>query len=111
MVAVHWADGKYQAAICLEELWNTLQTTHPFSLLHAYPHTACTSKEDPQSLLAVGQAHTHVHHQKTGTSPPSNRSVFAALVSCPSSLYNRNPRLLLCFARVAPRRFVPHGLE
>ena len=105
MVAGLWAEGKYRTAI---ELWNTLQTTHPFSLLHAYPHSASTSKEGPpQSLPAVRQ----VHGQKTGTSPRPNGSVVAAVVSLPSSLYNSNPRLLLCFARVARRRFVPHGLE
>jgi len=53
MLGVLWAEGKYRAAIRLEELRNTRQTTHPFSRLHAYPHSALTSKEDPQSLLAV----------------------------------------------------------
>lgn len=111
MGAVLWAEGKYRAAIRLEELLNTLQTTHPFSPLHAHSHSAFPSKEDPQSLLAVRQAHTHGQPQKTGTAPPRNRYVVAAVVSLPSSLYKRNPRLLLCLARGAPRRFVPHGLE
>jgi phenylacetate-coenzyme A ligase PaaK-like adenylate-forming protein len=94
-----------------EELWNTVQTTNPFSHLHAYPHSAFTSKEDPHSLLAVSQAQPHVHRQKTGTSPPCNRHIVAAVVSLPSSLYIGTPRLLLCFARVASRRFAPHDLE
>ena len=111
MVAVVWTEGKHRAAIRLKELWNTLQTVHPFSRLHAYPHSAFTSKDYLQSLHAVSHAHPHVHHQKTGTSPPRKRYVVAIVVSLPSSLYNRNPRLLLCFARVARRRFVPHGLE
>ncbi len=110
MVAVLWAKGTYQTAIRLEELWNMLQTTHPFSHLHAYPHSAFTFKEDPQSLLAISQAHPHVHRQKTGTSPPRNRYIVAAVVSLPSSLYIGTPRLLLCFARVAPRRFADNTL-
>ena len=110
MLGVLWAEGKYRAAIRLEELRNTRQTTHPFSRLHAYPHSALTSKEDPQSLLAV-RHNTHVHHQKTDTSPPRNRHIVAAVVSLPSSLYIGTPRLLLCFARVASRRFAPHDLE
>jgi hypothetical protein len=110
MLGVLWAEGKYRAAIRLEELRNTRQTTHPFSRLHAYPHSALTSKEDPQSLLAV-RHNTHVDHQKTDTSPPRNRHIVAAVVSLPSSLYIGTPRLLLCFARVASRRFAPHDLE
>jgi len=105
MVAVLWAEGKYLAAIRLEELWNTLQTMDPFSRLHAYSHSAFTSKEDPQSLFAV-RHDTHVQCQKTGTSPLRNRYLIAAVVSLPSSLYLGNPRLLLCFARVARRRDV-----
>ena len=111
MVAVVWAEGKYRAAIRLKELWNTLQTVHLFSRLHAYPHSAFTSKDYLQSLQAVSHANPHVPHQKTGTSPPRKRYVVAIVVSVPSSLYIRNPRLLLCLARVARRRFVPHGLE
>jgi DcmR-like sensory protein len=109
MVGVLWAQGKYRSAFRLEELWNTLATTLPSSRLPAYPHSAFTSGEDPQSLLAVPQMHPHVHRQETGTSPSRNRYIVAAVVSLPSSLYNRNPRLLLCFARVAQHRFVPHG--
>ena len=60
MVAVLWPEGEYLAAIRLEELWNTLQAIQPFSLLHAYPHSVFTSKED---LIAICQTHTEVHHQ------------------------------------------------
>ena len=98
-----WAEAKYRAVIRLEELRNTLQTTHLFSRIHAYPHSAITSNEDPPSLLAIREAHLDVHHQHTGTSPLRNRYQVAAVVSLPSSLYSGNPRLLLCFARAAPR--------
>lgn len=64
MVSLLWAEGNHQAAIRLEELWNTLETLQPVSILHAYPHSTFTTTEDPQSLLAVYYAHTEVHHQK-----------------------------------------------
>ena|SRR5580765_5066335 len=98
-----WAEAKSRAVIRLEELRNTLQTTQFFSRIHAYPHSAFTSNEDPPSLLAESQARLDVHRQNTDTSPLRNRYEVAAVVSLPSSLYSRNPRLLLCFARVAPR--------
>ena len=66
MVAAVWAEVKYGAAIRLKELWNTLQTVHPFSRVHAYPHSAFTSKDDLRSLHAILHEHPHVHHQKTG---------------------------------------------
>ncbi len=40
MVAVLWAEGNVAAAIALEDLWNDLGCSHPFSLLCAYPTTA-----------------------------------------------------------------------
>jgi PAS domain S-box-containing protein len=37
MVALLWAEGKKEAAIRLEQLWNSLAETHAFSLRCAYP--------------------------------------------------------------------------
>jgi signal transduction histidine kinase len=37
MVALLWAEGKHEAAIRLEHLWNDLLQTHAFSLRCAYP--------------------------------------------------------------------------
>ena len=37
MVAVLWDDGKYDAAVRLEELWNSLRGERDFSLFCAYP--------------------------------------------------------------------------
>src|SRR6202166_5453956 len=37
MVALLWTDGKSQAAIRLEQLWNDLARKHSFSLFCAYP--------------------------------------------------------------------------
>jgi hypothetical protein len=71
MVSLLWAEGKHQAAIRLEELWNTHETLQPVSILHAYPHSTFTTTEDPQSLLAVYYAHTEVPSKSLGlTLPP-----------------------------------------
>jgi hypothetical protein len=110
MVAVLGGGSKDRHAIRLERLWNTLQAVYPFSLLYTHPHSTFTSKEDPQFLLAVHHD-THVHRQKTDTSPPRDRYIVATVVSLPCSLYIGTPRLLLCFARVARRRDGPRGLE
>ena len=40
MVAVLWAQKKYEAAIRLEELWNELASTSSFYLCCAYPANA-----------------------------------------------------------------------
>jgi hypothetical protein len=71
MVAVLWSAGHYQEALCLEGLWNTLQTTQSFALLHAYPRMPhpYSSAADPLPLLALYQAHSHVYHQNAGTTP------------------------------------------
>jgi len=40
MVALLWTQGKQEDALRLEELWNDLARTLPFSLLCAYPMAA-----------------------------------------------------------------------
>src|SRR5262249_9376874 len=40
MVGLLWADGEYETAVALEEMWNQLQSALPFSLLCAYPVVA-----------------------------------------------------------------------
>ena len=73
MVTVLWERGLYQEALSLEGLWNTLQLTQSFTLLHAYPHMpyACTPGADPVMMLAIYHAHSHVYHQDPGI-PMSN---------------------------------------
>ena len=75
MVAVLCSNGQYQAALCLEGLWNMLQTIQPFALLHAYPQRmyAVTSEVDPATWmwLAIYHAHSHVCHQDASAPPMS----------------------------------------
>ena len=67
MVSVLWRTGQYQAALCLEGLWNTLQSTQSFTLWHAYPHMSYSPGADPMTMLDLYHAHSHVLHQNTGS--------------------------------------------
>jgi hypothetical protein len=59
MVAILWAEGKAQAAIHLEELWNTLIAEQSFVLLCGYPVSKFSGDND--SLKAISQLHNHAH--------------------------------------------------
>ena len=58
MVALLWADGKPEAAIRLEQLWNGLAHTHCFSLLCAYPMSSFSRKEDAELLVRICDEHS-----------------------------------------------------
>src|SRR5712691_7092532 len=60
MVALLCAEGKEDAALRLEELWNGLATRHAFPLLCAYPMSSFPSAEHTQKLLTICAAHSHV---------------------------------------------------
>ncbi len=60
MVALLWMEGKREAALRLEELWNDLARTLPFSLLCAYPMTAFGDAGDGTPLLRICGEHSHV---------------------------------------------------
>jgi signal transduction histidine kinase len=60
MVALLWADGKTEAAIRLEQLWNELARTHSFSLFCAYPMSNFRREEDAGLLLQVCNQHSAV---------------------------------------------------
>ena len=56
MVAILWAEGKYEAAIQLEQLWTEFTTEHAVQLLCAYP-LSYFSRADDQELFARVCAH------------------------------------------------------
>lgn len=56
MVALLWAEGKYEAAIQLEQLWTEFTTEHGVQLLCAYP-LSYFSRADDQELFARVCAH------------------------------------------------------
>jgi PAS domain S-box-containing protein len=60
MVALLWAEGKPEAAIRLEELWNDLARTYSFSLRCAYPLTNFNRDEDGEPFLRICAAHSAV---------------------------------------------------
>jgi signal transduction histidine kinase len=60
MVALLWAEGNPQAAIRLEQLWNSLARTKSFSLFCAYPMNSFEREGDAELLLQVCNEHTAV---------------------------------------------------
>jgi PAS domain S-box-containing protein len=60
MVALLWAEGKPEAAIRLEELWNDLARTYSFSLRCAYPITNFNHDQDGEPFLRICAAHSAV---------------------------------------------------
>ena len=58
MVALLWSDGREDAAVRLEMLWNDLLARYRFSLYCAYP-VADMAGGSAQSIDAVCKAHTH----------------------------------------------------
>lgn len=58
MVALLWAEGKYDAAIRLEELWNELGNSHRFTLCCAYPIQSFGGQEFIQPLDAICTNHS-----------------------------------------------------
>ncbi len=60
MVALLWADGRPDAAIALETLWNDLGRRQTFSLLCGYPMQAFADARHDQGFAAVSALHRHV---------------------------------------------------
>lgn len=60
MVALLWAEEKYEAAVRLEELWNALRETHRFSLFCAYPMNGFDAETLSKPLDHVCAAHSRV---------------------------------------------------
>jgi hypothetical protein len=59
MVAIEFEAGNREAAIRIEELWNSLSARHEFSLLCAYPIGQASKTRDYTSLIRVCAEHTH----------------------------------------------------
>jgi signal transduction histidine kinase len=60
MVALLWADGRPEAAIRLEQLWNQFAETHPISLRCAYPLSSFHREEHGDLLLKICGEHSAV---------------------------------------------------
>src|SRR5260370_12742155 len=60
MVALLWAEGKPDAAIRLEQLWNELGRTHSFHLHCAYPLDFFPQEPDRQAVRQICPDHSQV---------------------------------------------------
>jgi len=60
MVALLWAEGKPEAAIRTEKLWNQLARAYSFSLRCAYPMQGFCRAEHADSLLRICAEHSNV---------------------------------------------------
>jgi len=60
MVSLLWSDGKPEAAIQLEQLWNELAGKHSFSLLCGYPLQAFNQDEHGELFQRICAEHSHV---------------------------------------------------
>ena len=60
MVALLCAEGKHDAAVRLEELWNSLAGRHAFHLFCAYPTHLFASADQVLAFQKVCSAHDHV---------------------------------------------------
>src|SRR5262249_9911455 len=60
MVPLLWAEGRQDAALALEQLWNDLVARLPLSILCGYPLTTPTDRGDDARVLEICGAHSHV---------------------------------------------------
>jgi anti-sigma regulatory factor (Ser/Thr protein kinase) len=60
MVALLWDDGRVNAAIQLESLWNDLSKRVPFSLFCSYPSVSATGEDQTEALTHVCGMHSAV---------------------------------------------------
>jgi PAS domain S-box-containing protein len=60
MVSILWNDGRREAAIWLEQLWNELARTQPLSLLCAYPMMSFGDDAAGPLLSRICGEHSHV---------------------------------------------------
>jgi signal transduction histidine kinase len=60
MVAVLWAQGKMEAALHLERLWNELARTHSFALHCGYPMSSFYREDHGELFLKICEEHSGV---------------------------------------------------
>jgi PAS domain-containing protein len=79
MVALLWAQGKRDATLRLEELWNELAERHAFDLLCAYPISGFDRTEHRQLFFSICGEHIEVNpaesYPEAGSDKQRRRSV------------------------------------
>lgn len=73
MVALLWAQGKAEAAIRLEQLWNDLARVHSFALRCAYPITGFSQAEDAGAFATICAQHSGIVPDESYTALPGNQ--------------------------------------
>ena len=68
MVSLLWMEGKIEASIRLEQLWNELAKKHSFSLRCAYPIASCYGEKNAQPLIRICAEHSAVVLDENDTS-------------------------------------------
>src|ERR1700751_4340222 len=79
LVALLWAEGKYQAAIRVEQLWNKLAEEHHFFLLCAYPVTDFSDASHIEPFLEMCRQHSSVVPSGSTFASSSEESPFRSL--------------------------------
>jgi hypothetical protein len=77
MVSLLWTEGKLEAAIRLEELWNELAKKYSFSLRCAYPVANFYGEKHTQPLMRVCAEHSAVVLGESDTSFTSGEAKIA----------------------------------
>src|SRR6202795_4763911 len=77
MVSLLWTEGKVEAAIRLEQLWNELAKKQSFSLRGAYPATNFLGQENAQPLKRMCAEHSAVLLDEKGTFVAAGESKIA----------------------------------
>jgi PAS domain S-box-containing protein len=67
MVAVLWAERKFDAAVALEQLWNKLAETYSFELHCAYPMKEFDRQEHGEYFLKICDEHSGIIPDKKRT--------------------------------------------
>lgn len=67
MVALLWEEGKYDAAICVEQLWNELGREHAFYLHCAYRIKDFAQENDDARFLKICSEHAEVFPSESYT--------------------------------------------
>jgi PAS domain S-box-containing protein len=60
MVALLWSEGKHNAAIRLEQLWNDFAKTHSLALRCAYPMTGFSEHTHGEAFMKICAEHSEV---------------------------------------------------
>jgi PAS domain S-box-containing protein len=77
LVSLLWKEGKTEAAIRLEQLWNELTKMHSFSLRCAYPVANFCGEKNAQPLIRICAEHSAVVLDESDTSFTSGEAKIA----------------------------------